>query len=1069
MKIKFWILATALAFATMAHAATNDLTSLLQKGLFDEEANRDLNAAIADYQSVASAFDKNRQLAATAIFRLGECYRKLGQSSEAAAQYQRIIKEFSDQQTLVTLSRQNLAGMGASVPSVAASGNVSDAMQQVQQQIEQAKAQVVKDQALSQALSVLDVAQLRQTLPQMIPDTQLDQLEMRLSQAQQDLIALKKDYSTDHPKYKNAEEIVQELQKMVNDRAKGIVAGVDARLDGERRYLDELMGSVNRVRQNIATLTAQLEADERQRQELLKTYLPENTRVKELQQKIESERAALAQAQGKIGASQPSGAATDNANPVTDEEQTQIRNIQAMIQNSPDLINSPDQDGKTPLIRAAEKGQLIVAKYLLDHGADVNGRSRNHGDVPLLAAAGYGHKSMVELLVARGADVSGGGLNPLYEAVKNGYQAVAEVLLANKADVNLRSGTDTSGMRPVHVAARDGRTEMLQMLIKHGADVNVANAQGNTPLEFAASMNETKAAKLLLESKAAIEAQDKDGNTPLHEAAERGYADMISLLLDSGAVVDATNNDNTTPLLLAVFRDRLDAARVLLQHKADPNRIGFEGKVGSNRRALQPLYSAMDTGNNEMLKLVLDASANPEGTSAMYWQAPLFYAIDKRNAEAVQLLLDHGADPNRKNGEGNPALRMALGDKRMVPALLAKGADANARDKDGRPPLFLISDVEIGRWLIDHKADVNARADQELTPIMWQIRYTNYVELLLNAGARVDLQDVDGNTALHRAVFRGQVGAVEMLLAHKANPNIQNEVGNTPLDLAKSGSSGTIRGGMVTRTYGSVNLPAVDEKKIADLLSAAGGLANLPKHDRIEIQRASNTRAYFTKGSHDWNRYSLLEMIAGNYGLIDQDTGGEWRKRENLRHLLWKDYLSFPDFKNVTIYRRTGDSAKSESINVNVEDILSRGDCSRDVWLKWGDVIEIPESDHPVNQVWAGITPETVNALTNCLARQVTVIVKGASTQLKLKPEFAVLFGTGDDDQVRLTHVSFMLRSVLDNSKLVRVSSDLTRVKVTRVDPETKKKQEWVIDATNPTESDLWLRDGDVIDVPEKQ
>src|ERR1043165_3537397 len=113
MKLKSWMLAVTLALAATARGATNDLTGLLQNGLFEEEANRDLNAAIANYQSLANAFDKDRQLAATAIFRLGECYRKLGKTNEAAAEYQRVVKDFADQQTLVTLSRQNLAGLGA--------------------------------------------------------------------------------------------------------------------------------------------------------------------------------------------------------------------------------------------------------------------------------------------------------------------------------------------------------------------------------------------------------------------------------------------------------------------------------------------------------------------------------------------------------------------------------------------------------------------------------------------------------------------------------------------------------------------------------------------------------------------------------------------------------------------------------------------------------------------------------------------------------------------------------------------------------------------------------------------
>jgi hypothetical protein len=48
-------------------------------------------------------------------------------------------------------------------------------------------------------------------------------------------------------------------------------------------------------------------------------------------------------------------------------------------------------------------------------------------------------------------------------------------------------------------------------------------------------------------------------------------------------------------------------------------------------------------------------------------------------------------------------------------------------------------------------------------------------------------------------------------------------------------------------------------------------------------------------------------------------------------------------------------------------------------------------------------------------------------------------------------------------------SSDLSHVKVTRRDPVTGKKSEWILDCSNsPSSPDLWLRDGDVIEVPEK-
>ena len=45
-------------------AATNDLTTAIQRGLFEEEANQNLGAAIQAYQTVANQFDKDRKLAA---------------------------------------------------------------------------------------------------------------------------------------------------------------------------------------------------------------------------------------------------------------------------------------------------------------------------------------------------------------------------------------------------------------------------------------------------------------------------------------------------------------------------------------------------------------------------------------------------------------------------------------------------------------------------------------------------------------------------------------------------------------------------------------------------------------------------------------------------------------------------------------------------------------------------------------------------------------------------------------------------------------------------------------------
>src|SRR5215471_2790157 len=106
------LMAALIMASTFGRAATNDLSAVLQKGLFEEEANHNLEAAIQAYKSVIDQYDQDRKLAATAIFRLGESYRKQGKTNEANAQYARVSREFADQSELVTLSRAYLAASG---------------------------------------------------------------------------------------------------------------------------------------------------------------------------------------------------------------------------------------------------------------------------------------------------------------------------------------------------------------------------------------------------------------------------------------------------------------------------------------------------------------------------------------------------------------------------------------------------------------------------------------------------------------------------------------------------------------------------------------------------------------------------------------------------------------------------------------------------------------------------------------------------------------------------------------------------------------------------------------------
>jgi hypothetical protein len=256
----------------------------------------------------------------------------------------------------------------------------------------------------------------------------------------------------------------------------------------------------------------------------------------------------------------------------------------------------------------------------------------------------------------------------------------------------------------------------------------------------------------------------------------------------------------------------------------------------------------------------------------------------------------------------------------------------------------------------------------------------------------------------------------------------------------------------------------------------------------------------FTKGTNDWNRYTVLELLAVAYANPGSDPAKS---------------LPFPDLSRVAI-KRLGLKGEADSMFfVDVAALLNSGDCTNAPWLEWGDLVDLPEQDHPVNERWLGLPLAARKALTECLRRSVEIVVKGESRMVMLTPSFQVLnvVGYGGQElvvpdpvvvhpgpQPRTGAISlsvFRLNDVLRGSGLLRVSSDLSRVRVKRTDPITRKPVEWIVnlspespgetpstvpgivpgsgrrmrpvsDSGSDSATDLWLRDGDVIEVPEK-
>jgi len=105
------VLMVAMLVALAAPAGAQErLADQLRKGIAEEETTQNLDKAIQAYQAIVARYDEDRKVAGSALFRLAECYRKIGKREQAIAAYQRVLREFPDQQAIADTSFQQLTG-----------------------------------------------------------------------------------------------------------------------------------------------------------------------------------------------------------------------------------------------------------------------------------------------------------------------------------------------------------------------------------------------------------------------------------------------------------------------------------------------------------------------------------------------------------------------------------------------------------------------------------------------------------------------------------------------------------------------------------------------------------------------------------------------------------------------------------------------------------------------------------------------------------------------------------------------------------------------------------------------
>lgn len=362
---------------------------------------------------------------------------------------------------------------------------------------------------------------------------------------------------------------------------------------------------------------------------------------------------------------------------------------------------------------------------------------------------------------------------PLFRAIHRGDAAEVDKLIDAGVNLNFRACTgNRTPLMEVIVRRFEG---IPKRMILAGADPNLTS-DNSTPLLLATWYCRKDLVSLMLERGALVDGSDRDGNTPLI-AAPRCTDDEIAMkLLKAGASVNVRTKRGATALTTATLYRKDTLVRELIaagaEMPSDPKMAELVRKATSGK-GLEPA---------DLEPSVRDGCGNP-----------LLAAIYKRDLGEIDRITGLGSGLNFKGCEsGTTPLIEAIGEglPEVAAKLIMAGASVNLASDDGTTPLMMASwyqRKELVSLMLQREADVNALAkngDSALIPAAQQSRDGETVDLLIRAGADVNIRTKYGSTPLSVATFYGNERAVKLLVAAGADLDAKTDEG-TPLEIAR--------------------------------------------------------------------------------------------------------------------------------------------------------------------------------------------------------------------------------------------------------------------------------------------
>jgi ankyrin repeat protein len=241
--------------------------------------------------------------------------------------------------------------------------------------------------------------------------------------------------------------------------------------------------------------------------------------------------------------------------------------LRELVEADPELVHVRGGDGQTPLHFAAT---VEIAKYLLDHGAEIDERDLDHESSPAQWMLDE-RLDVARYLVARGCqtDLLMAAALGDSELARRHLEAIPDCIRIRVSEqffpmVNPKSGGTIYQWKlgwyvsPHQVARKFGHEAVLRLLEEHSpADVKL--------IEACWMGDEAKALAIRRENPNVVGRLDEADRRMVAHAARNNETNVVRLMLECGWPVDARGQHQATSLHWAAFHGNDAMARTILR------------------------------------------------------------------------------------------------------------------------------------------------------------------------------------------------------------------------------------------------------------------------------------------------------------------------------------------------------------------------------------------------------------------------------------------------------------------------------------------------------------------------